>query len=151
MHRQPSMLGDDRGHLRQLDPLGHADDLGEKIPVQGAAAARAAVGTMLDHHIGVLAHHPAVALVTGLGAAGLGLLAPLLAVCRRRLRRRARGLVRPLQPQHQLNQLLTTQTLKIAATHLTRESAKSPNRKRPGAPLSGRRSPHQSGPVKPRG
>ena len=39
VHGQPSMLRHDRRHLRQLDPLGHAHDLGGKIAVQGAAAA----------------------------------------------------------------------------------------------------------------
>ena len=123
------MLGDDRHHRRQVDPLGHADDLSGKIAVQGAAAARAAVGTMLDDRIGILAHHAAVALVAGLDPAGLGLLAPLLAVGRRRLRGRARSLRRALQPQHQLDQLLAAQPLKIASAHLTKESAKSTSRK----------------------
>jgi hypothetical protein len=31
--------------------------------------------------------------------------------------------VRPLQPQHQLNQLFLAQTFKIAAAHTSRESA----------------------------
>ena len=41
-HRQPPMLRHDlRRHLRQLDPLADADDLGRKIGRAGAAAARA--------------------------------------------------------------------------------------------------------------
>ena len=83
------MLGDDRYDVRQLDPFGEADDLGAKVPVQSAAAARAAIWAMRDDGIGILAHHSAVALVARLRPAGFGLLAPLLAIRRRRLRRRA--------------------------------------------------------------
>jgi len=86
------MLGDGRRHLGQLDALGHAHDLGGKILMQGAAAARAAIWTMIDDGIGIPAHHAAMALVPGLGTARLGLLASLLAVGRGRLRRRARGI-----------------------------------------------------------
>ena len=63
----------------------------------------------------------------------LGLITPFLAVGRGRLRGGVRGLVRTLQPQHQLNQFLAAQTLQIAATHPPRESAKSVPRKKPGA------------------
>jgi hypothetical protein len=37
--------------------------------------------------------------------------------------------LRPLQPQHQLNQLFLAQTFKIAAAHTSRESAKPASRK----------------------
>ncbi|GJE58200.1 hypothetical protein MPOCJGCO_0279 [Methylobacterium trifolii] len=131
-HGQPPMLRHDRHHLRQFDPLGHADDLGRKIPVQVAVAARAAVGTMIDHRVGIVAHRAAVALVPRLGPAGLGLLAPLFAVRRRWIGRSARSLLRALQPQHQLDQLLAPQPLKIASAHLTTESAKSTSRKGQG-------------------
>ena len=94
-----------------------------------AAAAGAAVGTMLDDLIGVVTHHPAVAFVARLGPAGLGLLPPLLAIGCGRLGGGARGLLRPLQPQHQLDQLFLAQTLKIAATHPALESAKTANLK----------------------
>ncbi|MCJ2084141.1 hypothetical protein, partial [Methylobacterium sp. J-090] len=43
---------------------------------------------------------------------------------RGRLRRRARGLRRALHPQHQLDQFLAAQPLKIASAHPTKESAK---------------------------
>src|SRR5918995_2556714 len=78
---------------------------------------------MIDHLIGRVADDPAVPLVPGLGAAGLGALALILAIGRGRLGRGARGLLRTLQPQHQLDQLLLAQTLKIAAAHECRESA----------------------------
>src|SRR6195952_4810307 len=84
---------------------------------------------MIDHRIGIVAHHPAMAFVTMLGAARLGLLPPLLAVRRGRLRRGTRSLFWTLQPQHQLDQLLAAQPLKIDATHPGRESAKPNPRK----------------------
>src|SRR4051794_16803734 len=50
---------------------------------------------------------------------------PQLSTVRRRgLGGGARGLLRPLQPQHQLDQLFLAQTLKLATTHPTLESAK---------------------------
>jgi hypothetical protein len=102
VHRQPSMLGDGRRDLRQLDLLGHAHDLGRNILVQADAAAHAAIRTMIDDRTGLVTHHAATTLMTGLRPAGLRLLPPLLAVGRGRLRRRARGLRRALHPQHHL-------------------------------------------------
>src|SRR3954466_8567825 len=105
---------------------------------------------MLDHLTGIVTHHPAVALMARLRAAGLGLITPLLAIRRGRLGEGARGLLRPLQSQHQLDQLFLAQTLKIAAAHLTRESAKSSPCKRWGMAPSGRRTARQDRPPKPR-
>jgi hypothetical protein len=136
------MLGDDGCHLGQLDPLGHADDLGRQIRRQSAAAAGTLTRAVGHDLVGVGAERAAIPLVTGLGAARLGLVALLLAVGGGRLGGGARGLLRALQAQHQLDQLLLAQTLKIAAAHLTRESAKSAPGKRlgehpSGAPLVG--------------
>jgi hypothetical protein len=121
---QTPMLCHHRCDLRQLDPLGRADDLGRKVTGERAAAAGAAVGTMLDDLIGIIADHPAVAFVARFCTAGLGLIPLLLPIRRGRLGGGARGLLRPLQPQHQLNQLFLAQALKIAAAHPARESAK---------------------------
>jgi hypothetical protein len=129
VHSQTLMLRHERRHSGQLDLLREAGDLCRECGVQAATAARASLGTMLDDRIGIVAHHPAVTLVTGLGAAGLGLRALLLAICRGRLRRSARGLLWPLQPQHQLDQLLAAQPLQFASAHPTKESAKSDPRK----------------------
>jgi len=79
------VLRRDRRHRGQLDLLRDADDLCRKRGVQAGAAARTRFRTMLDDRIGIGAQHPAVTLVTGLGAAGLGLLALLLAIRRGRL------------------------------------------------------------------
>src|SRR4051812_7528073 len=70
-----------------------------------------------------------MALMTGLGSAGLGLLPLLLPVRRGRLGGGARGLLGPLQTQHQLDQLVLAQTLKFAAPHPVLESAKTPSLK----------------------
>src|SRR4051812_28635497 len=72
---------------------------------------------------------PAVTLMAGFGPARLGLLALLLAIGRGWLGGGARGLLRSLQPQHQLDQLVLAQTLKLAAPHPTREPAISAPRK----------------------
>jgi hypothetical protein len=131
------VLRHDRRYLRQLDPLRDADDLGAQVPRQAATAARARRGTMLDHCVGIGAQHPAVTLVAGLGAAGLGLLPLLLAVGRGRLGRGARGLLWPLQPQHQLDQLLAAQPFQFASTPPTKESAKfDPRKSRPAQEAS---------------
>ena len=55
------------------------------------------MGTMVDDRTGLVAHHAATTLMTG-----LRLLPPLLAIRRGRLRRRARGLRWALHPQHHL-------------------------------------------------
>ena len=123
------MLRHMRRHRGQLVSLRDADDLSAQVPRQDAAAARARLRTMLDDRIGIVAQHPAVTLVTRLGAAGLGLRALLLAIRRGRLGRGPRALLWPLQPQHQLDQLLAAQPFQFASAHLTRESAKSDPRK----------------------
>jgi hypothetical protein len=106
-----------------LDPLVQADQLGWPLRLESGAAAEALIGTMIDHVISSVAQAPAMALMVRLGPAGFELLPLLLAIRRGRLGRRARvgrrarGLVRPLQAQHQLNQLRLAATLKLATTH----------------------------------
>ncbi len=117
------MLGDDWRYLRKLALLAHADDLGREVGRQGTAAAGALTRAVSDDLVGIGAERPAVALMTRLGAARLGLLAPLLAIGGRRLGGGARGLLWPLQAQHQLDQLLLAQAFQLAAAHLPRESA----------------------------
>ena len=90
------------------------------------------VGTMLHHLVGRIADDPAVTVVPRFGTTGLLALALLLAIGRGRLRRGAGGLLWPLQPQHQLNQLFLAQTLKIVPPHQRRESAIRLRRKRVG-------------------
>jgi hypothetical protein len=65
------VLGDDRHDRGQLDPLGQADTLGWQVRIQSPAAAGAAIWAVRDNLIGCLADRPALALMTGLGPAGL--------------------------------------------------------------------------------
>jgi hypothetical protein len=93
------------------------------------SAGNSAVRTVLDHLVRPIADDPAVAFMARLGAARFGLIPAFFAIRRGRLGGGARGLRWPLQPQHQLDQLFLAQTLKIAAAHDTRESAKLSSRK----------------------
>jgi hypothetical protein len=79
--------------------------------------------------IGRFAQFTRMAFVSGLGAAGLGLLAPLFSIRRWRFGRRARSLVRTLKPKHQLDQIVLAQPLQIIAIHPNLESATRPTRK----------------------
>lgn len=80
---------------------------------------------MIDYRIDIVAQPPAVAVVSGFGLSGLGLLPPLLVIGRRWLRGGARRLRWTLPPQHQLNKLFAAQPLHIAEPHLKKEPAKS--------------------------
>src|SRR5208282_4985386 len=62
----------------------------------------------------------------GFAPPGRGVLAPLLLVRRRGLGRRARGLVRRLKPEHQLDQLLLAELLQITAVHAAMDSEIAP-------------------------
>src|ERR1035438_2166335 len=92
-----------------------------------------AIGTMrrlmILNGIGRFAQFTRMAFVSGLGAAGLGLLAPLFSIRRWRFGRRARSLVRTLKPKHQLDQIVLAQPLQIIAIHPNLESATRPTRK----------------------
>ena len=71
------MMGHDGPDLRQVNPLMHADRLGRQIARQRRQTGWAEVGAVIDDIIGLIAHCAAMALMTGLGSAGLGFL-PLL-------------------------------------------------------------------------
>src|SRR3954451_16926163 len=124
VHSQTPMMRDEGLHRGQLDPLVYADRLGQQVRAERHSAAGALARTVLEDRIGRLAHHSAVALVAGLASARLGVLPLILAIRRRRLGGGARGLLRPLQAQHQLDPLFLAQTLKLATTHPALESAK---------------------------
>lgn len=74
------MLSDEQHHLGQLDLLAHADDLGRQIRRQGLAAAGTLTRAVGHDLVGIGVERAAMSLVTRFGAAGLGLIAPLLAV-----------------------------------------------------------------------
>src|SRR5208283_1633426 len=79
--------------------------------------------------VGIGAKLPLIALMAGLGAARLGVGAPLLAIRRRRLRRSARRLLGALQPQHQFDQLLLGEAFQLVPTHPILESSNRKSRK----------------------
>ena len=118
---------DHRLDLRQFDPLVHAHRFARQVGREREAAAWALLRRVIDNPVRVGAERSAMALVPGLGTSGAGLLAALLAVRGRRLRRGARGLLRPLQPQHQLDQLRLAQPLKFVSLHVQTESAIPPH------------------------
>ena len=80
------------------------------------------VGTMLDNAIDIFAHGTAVTFMTGLCATCLCLVPAFLVVARRRLRRGTQRLLRPLHPQHQINQFFFRQTLQITTIHILMDS-----------------------------
>jgi hypothetical protein len=84
-HRQAPMLGDMGRYLREIDLLVDADRLPRQIRHQDSRTARAPIRTMLDHLIGRGADDPAVAFMSRLGTARLGLIPTLLAIRRGRL------------------------------------------------------------------
>jgi hypothetical protein len=84
---------------------------------------------MILNGIGRFAQFTRMAFVSRLGAAGLGLFAPLFSIRRWRFGRRARGLLRALKPKHQLDQIVLAQPLQIIAIHPNLESATRPTRK----------------------
>ena len=79
---------------------------------------------MLHHLIRIRGRRPRVTLMPGLRPVGTGLLPPLLANRGRWFCRGARGLLRPVQLQHQLDRLLLAQALQVTVAHPDRESAK---------------------------
>src|SRR4051794_28083748 len=115
---------------------------------QHKAAVGAACGPVLDDPIGILGKGAAMAFVPRLGPAGAGLLAAFLAVRGGRLGGGARGLLRTLQPQHQLDQFVLAQAFEIGASHDGTESASSAPRKG-GAPAerSASRQPRRPNPL----
>ncbi len=123
------MALDERLDGGKFDRVVFADGLVRQIGGQGRTAAGAFIEMMIDGAVEILAHHAAMALVTGLGTAGLGFVATLLAIARGRLRRGARCLGWTLQPQHKLDQLFLAQTLKIESAHAPNESAEPIRRK----------------------
>lgn len=112
-NRQPPLALHDRRDRRQFDRIVLADRLGGQIGRQGRATAGAGVRTMIDRAIEGFARYPAMALMSRLHTAGPLCLAARPAVGRWRLRRCLRRLGRALQTQHQLDQLLAAQALKI--------------------------------------
>lgn len=122
-HRQAMVVHHVRPDRGQLDALPNPGLFGREVACERHLAVWADVGAMGDPFGDIIAQGSTVALVARLGASGLGALAPLLPVRRGRLGGCARRLLRPLQPQHQLDQLRLAQALKLVPLHARIESA----------------------------
>lgn len=136
--------------ITRLTGITDADVAGQRIDDAAVQAIAADAAVVIDVRIGIAARHAAVAFVPGLGPTRLGVLPPFLTVHRRRLRGGARGLLRTLQPQHQLNQFLLAQAFKLRSSHSTRESVK-PNLHKCGAQAGAADAPRlPNPPIRPR-
>jgi len=121
----------ERPDRRKLDLVVFANQLPLGALVEGQPALGAMRRRMILEGVRVLAQTTRVALVSALGAAGPGVLPPLFPIARRQLRRIARRLLRSLQLQHQLDQLVLAELFQITAIHPILESATAPIRKPP--------------------
>jgi hypothetical protein len=122
-HRKPPVALDQKMDLRKLDRLVFACRLGGQVVREFRLATGALTRSMIDLPVDHLTHGAGLALVPGLGAARPGLVAPFLAVCRRRLRRRPRRLLRSLKSQYQIDQFILRKPLQITAFHPLMDSA----------------------------
>jgi hypothetical protein len=111
-----------RPHRRQVNALIFADQPPFLKPAKRRAALVALQRNMIAHRVRRLAKRAEMPLVAGLAAARLRILPPLLAVKRRRQRLSLRRLLRALQLQNQINQLILAQPLQIRAFHAGMDS-----------------------------
>src|ERR1700692_4714965 len=126
---EPAMPPNERLNGGKLDLVIFADQFTLGVSSKRPKAIETMRRLMILNGIGRFAQFTRMAFVSGLGAAGLGLLAPLFSIRRWRFGRRARGLVRTLKPKHQLDQIVLAQPLQIIAIHPNLESATRPMRK----------------------
>ena len=116
-------------HRRNLDLVIFADQLGRRSIREGATTMFALCRDVVADLVGICGKRPPMALVAGLRSARPGVLPPLLAIRRRRPGRSARRLLRPLQPQHQIDQLLFGKALQLVPIHRILESSNRSKRK----------------------
>jgi len=124
-------------HRRQFDFVVLADQRPVGLFAEQQAATGAMRRRMILKGVGIFAEAARVTFMPGLGAAGLGVLALLLAIGGRRLRGSARRLVRALQTQHHLDQFVLAEPLQVIAIHPILESANV--RARKSRPVRGKR------------
>ena len=122
----PPHEGPDR---RKLDLVGLAHERPLGFVVERQPATETMRRRVILEGVGVFGQAARVAFMPRLGAAGLGVLALLFAIGRRRLRGIARGLLRPLKPQDQFDQLLFRKALQLVANYLNFESSRRKLRK----------------------
>ena len=107
---------------RQFDLVVFADQQPLGFRPEGGAAAGAMCRRMIFESVRRAAEFSRMPFMSGLRPAGRRIFPLLLAVGRRRFRGRARGLVRPLHPQHQIDQLFLGKAFQISAIHPRIES-----------------------------
>jgi len=112
-------IGFDR---RDLDLVVFANQVPLGVRRKSFAALFANARHVVAKFVGIIRQPPVVRFMSRLRPARSSVLALLLLVRRRRLGRRARILVRPLEKQHQLDQLLFAQVLQITAVHRPMDS-----------------------------
>ena len=131
-------IGFDR---RDLDLVVFADQVPLGVRRESSAALLANARHVVAKFVGIVRQPTVVRLMPGLRPARTRVLALFLLVGRRRLGRRARILLGPLEPQHQLDQLLLAELLQITAVHRAMDSEIAPRGKGVGnysrAPGSG--------------
>ena len=116
------MASDDRLDLGEVDLVIFPDHHAGRILGKRQAAMATVRRAMVFVSIGRFGQNAGVPLMAGLGAARPRTFPLRLPVRRRRLRRGARGLVRALHPQHQLDQLGLRKPFEILAIHGQDES-----------------------------
>ena len=114
---------------RDLDLVVLTDQFPPGVGRERTAARLANARNVVAKLIGIVRQPTVVRFMSRLRPARTGILTLLLLVRRRRLGRRARRLVRPLKPEHQLNQLLFAELLQITAIHAAMDSEIAPPRK----------------------
>jgi len=107
---------------RNLDLVIFADQLFGGVRAEPAAALFADLRPIIAEFIGMFRQRAVMRLMTWLGAAGSRPFPLRLLVRRRRLGGIARGLLRPLQPQNQFDQLLLAEPLQITPFHSPMDS-----------------------------
>ena len=111
-------MADDIGFdRRDLDLVVFADQFPLGVRRESPAALLAKARHVVAKLIGIVRQPAVVRLMPGLRPARTRVLALFLLVRRRRLGRRARILIGPLKPEHQLDQLLFAELLQITAIH----------------------------------
>ena len=119
---QPTMTPHKRRYGRQVDLIVFADNIGHQI----RAPLRANLRALINRRVRSIMQSAAVTLMTRLGYTRPGSISPRLFVRRGRLRRRARGLIRTLQPSLKrhvcLHQLFLAQTCQIITIYALMDS-----------------------------
>ena len=126
---EATVADDIRLDRRDFDLVVFADQVLPGVRRESQAAPLANARHVIAKFVRIVRQPTVVRLMPEFRSARTRILALLLLVRRRRLGRRARSLVGPLEPQHQLDQLLFAQLLQITAVHRAMDSEIAPHGK----------------------